>query len=209
MCTQMCGGTCNHSEYSGCQRVRKMRPSSLHATGIELTTAWLKVPLSIDSSLWPPFLILKFWYFFRLDYHEYVFSCYFSVRTASTVKLSYPFLLSPSFRVSIACVLGFLWHFLFQPFFFFFWDRVSLCIPGCPGTHFVDQAGLEFRNPPASAPRVLGLKACTIMPSFNHIFLMVILYFSCYNSIVMKFCLTTFFLVMLKLVVLSFKKFFY
>jgi hypothetical protein len=28
--------------------------------------------------------------------------------------------------------------------FFFFWDRVSLCSPGCPGTHFVDQAGLEL-----------------------------------------------------------------
>jgi hypothetical protein len=44
--------------------------------------------------------------------------------------------------------------------FLFFWDRVSLYSPGCPGTHFVDQAGLEFRNPPASASRVLGLKAC-------------------------------------------------
>jgi hypothetical protein len=32
---------------------------------------------------------------------------------------------------------------------------------GCPGTHFVDQAGLELRNLPASASRVLGLKACT------------------------------------------------
>jgi hypothetical protein len=40
-------------------------------------------------------------------------------------------------------------------------DRVSLCSPGCPGTHFVDQAGLELRNPPASASQVLGLKACT------------------------------------------------
>jgi hypothetical protein len=28
-------------------------------------------------------------------------------------------------------------------FFGFFRDRVSLCSPGCPGTHFVDQAGLE------------------------------------------------------------------
>jgi hypothetical protein len=44
--------------------------------------------------------------------------------------------------------------------FFFFGDRVSLCSPGCPGTHFVDQAGLELRNPPASASQVLGLKAC-------------------------------------------------
>jgi hypothetical protein len=32
-----------------------------------------------------------------------------------------------------------------------FRDRVSLCSPGCPGTHSVDQAGLELRNPPASA----------------------------------------------------------
>ncbi|GAB1292573.1 Proteasome subunit alpha type-1 [Apodemus speciosus] len=38
--------------------------------------------------------------------------------------------------------------------------RVSLCSPGCPGTHSVDQAGLELRNPPASASQVLGLKAC-------------------------------------------------
>ena len=30
-------------------------------------------------------------------------------------------------------------------------DRVSLYSPGCPGTHFVDQAGLRLRNPPASA----------------------------------------------------------
>jgi hypothetical protein len=37
-------------------------------------------------------------------------------------------------------------------------DRVSLCIPGCPVTHFVDQVGLELRNPPASASQVLGLK---------------------------------------------------
>jgi hypothetical protein len=30
-------------------------------------------------------------------------------------------------------------------------DRVSLCSPGYSGTHFVDQAGLKLRNPPASA----------------------------------------------------------
>jgi hypothetical protein len=51
-------------------------------------------------------------------------------------------------------------------FFFFlvFRDRVSLYSPGCPGTHFVDQAGLELRNPPASASQVLGLKACATTP---------------------------------------------
>jgi hypothetical protein len=41
-----------------------------------------------------------------------------------------------------------------------FRDRVSLYSPGCPGTHFVDQAGLGLRNPPASASQVLGLKTC-------------------------------------------------
>ena len=35
--------------------------------------------------------------------------------------------------------------------FLFFRDRVSLCSPGCPGTHSVDQAGLQLRNLPASA----------------------------------------------------------
>jgi hypothetical protein len=45
-------------------------------------------------------------------------------------------------------------------FCFCFWDRVSLYSPGCPGTLSVDQAGLELRNPPASASQVLGLKAC-------------------------------------------------
>jgi hypothetical protein len=42
----------------------------------------------------------------------------------------------------------------------FFQGRVSLCSPGCPGTHSVDQAGLELRNLPASASQVLGLKVC-------------------------------------------------
>jgi hypothetical protein len=47
-----------------------------------------------------------------------------------------------------------------------FQDRVSLYCPGCPGTHSVDQAGLELRNLPASASQVLGLKACATTPGF-------------------------------------------
>jgi hypothetical protein len=54
----------------------------------------------------------------------------------------------------------FLRFFCFVLFFLFFRDRVSLCSPGCPGTHSVDQAGLKLRNPPASASQVLGLKVC-------------------------------------------------
>jgi hypothetical protein len=41
---------------------------------------------------------------------------------------------------------------------------VSLCSPGCPGIHSVDQAGLELRNLPASASQVLGLNACATTP---------------------------------------------
>ena len=48
----------------------------------------------------------------------------------------------------------------------FFRDRVSLCSPGCPETHSVDQAGLELRNLPAFASQVLGLKACATMPRY-------------------------------------------
>ena len=38
-----------------------------------------------------------------------------------------------------------------------FQDRVSLCSPGCPGTHRVDQAVFKLRDPPASIPSA-GIK---------------------------------------------------
>jgi hypothetical protein len=50
----------------------------------------------------------------------------------------------------------FLSLFLFP--FWFFQDRVSLCSPGCPGIHFVDQLGLELRDLLASASQALGVK---------------------------------------------------
>jgi hypothetical protein len=56
-------------------------------------------------------------------------------------------------------------------FFLVFRDRVSLYSSGCAGAHFVDQAGLELRNPPASASQVLGLKACATTPgSYSKLF---------------------------------------
>jgi hypothetical protein len=60
-----------------------------------------------------------------------------------------------------------IWPCVVTHFFFFlvFRDRVSLYSSGCPGTHFVDQAGLELRNPPASASQVLGSKACATTTS--------------------------------------------
>jgi hypothetical protein len=63
------------------------------------------------------------------------------------------------------CLFGWLVGLVFVVVVVVFRDRISLYSPGCPGTHFVDQAGLELRNPPASVSRVLGLKACATMPS--------------------------------------------
>jgi hypothetical protein len=56
---------------------------------------------------------------------------------------------------------------------FFFRDRVSLYSPGCPGTHSVDQAGLELKNLPASASQVLGLKVCATTPGHKFLTQMV------------------------------------
>jgi hypothetical protein len=65
------------------------------------------------------------------------------------------------FRIALVTFFFFLLClFVFVLFCFCFQDRVSLCSPGCPGTHSVDQAGLELRTLPASASRVLGLKLC-------------------------------------------------
>jgi hypothetical protein len=75
-------------------------------------------------------------------------------------------LVSP--KQNLAELKGSDWSFRSHLFFFFFFflvfrDRVSLY---SPGTHFVDQAGLELRNLPASASRVLGLKVCATTPGF-------------------------------------------
>jgi hypothetical protein len=85
----------------------------------------------------------------------------------------------------------FLFFFWFVCFFVFL-DRVSLCSLGCPGTHSVDQAGLELRNPPASASQVLGLKACATTPGgifFNiQLVCLVILDFSVFTILHFKIC---------------------
>jgi len=57
---------------------------------------------------------------------------------------------------------GFLGGFLFL--FLFFQDRVLLCNSGCPGTHYVNQDGLEFMEIPRSPSQVQGLKVCTATP---------------------------------------------
>jgi hypothetical protein len=54
--------------------------------------------------------------------------------------------------------------FVFCFFVFCFW------FPGCPGTHFVDQAGLKLRNLPASASQMLGLKVCATTAQLKCLF---------------------------------------
>jgi hypothetical protein len=64
--------------------------------------------------------------------------------------------------LNIFLILFIFIYFIF--YFLVFRDRVSLYSPGCPGTHFVDQAGLKRRKPSASASRVLGSKVCATTP---------------------------------------------
>jgi hypothetical protein len=64
--------------------------------------------------------------------------------------------------------------------FFFFFLRQG---PGCPGTHFVDHAGLELRNPPVSASQVLGLKVCATTAWLFRLFY----FFNIYLFIICKY----------------------
>ena len=72
----------------------------------------------------------------------------------------------PHKHMSVFFVCLFVFVFVFVCLFvcLFFRARVSLYIPGCPGPPFVDQAGLELRNLPASAFQVMGLNVCATMP---------------------------------------------
>jgi hypothetical protein len=71
--------------------------------------------------------------------------------------------LLPTQMPETVCFLSLFNFFLFSVF----QDRVLLCSSACPGNHSVDQAGLELKDPAASAHRVLRLKACATLPSYN------------------------------------------
>jgi hypothetical protein len=61
-----------------------------------------------------------------------------------------------------------------------------LCNPGSPGTHSVDQAGLELRNLPASASQVLGLKVCATTVWLPGVFLINLLQLNYYSKILLR-----------------------
>jgi hypothetical protein len=64
-------------------------------------------------------------------------------------------------------------HNIYHHHQFFFFLRQGFS--GCPGTHSVDQTGLELRNSPASASQVLGLKARATTPGHININFIIIL----------------------------------
>jgi hypothetical protein len=66
--------------------------------------------------------------------------------------------------IRIYCMKKNLFSFFFFSFSFFFFFGQGFC----PGTHSVDQAGLELRDPPASASQMLGLKVCTTTTQFGN-----------------------------------------
>jgi hypothetical protein len=83
------------------------------------------------------------------------------------LKIFFIFFFYHTYRNSFFLFFFFVCLFVFLFFVFLFFETGFLCSPGCPGTHFVDQAGLELRNPPASVSQVLGLKACATTPGLE------------------------------------------
>jgi hypothetical protein len=68
------------------------------------------------------------------------FTVNFSVMIFSITILLWGWIMCDIVILSPSCIFCCWFFFLLL---FLFWDRVSLCSPGCPGTHFLDQASLE------------------------------------------------------------------
>jgi hypothetical protein len=87
--------------------------------------------------------ILKYFYLkvLNLSFIWQLLSCHYNLERAQSIFLFYLFV----------CLSVCLFIYLF-----IYLDRVFLYSPGCPGIHYVDQAGLELRYIPASASWVLG-----------------------------------------------------
>jgi hypothetical protein len=123
------------------------------------------------TRLWGcPYLPSCYWLLKITDLHNGVWHYLgagdidFCPHTVLGAAVVFHWAISPSPKYSnLKKVLCAIFLFVCFVLFLFFWYWVSLCSPGCPETHFVDQAGLELRNPPASASQVLRLKACATM----------------------------------------------
>jgi hypothetical protein len=130
------------------------RNCSVHDSGMSTETA-----SNQNTELWSPFLV---------DTTRRNLLCLWLREHCSTVSIIRTRQSSSWLWVCVFYEFLFIYLFIYL-FILVFRDRVSLYRPGCPGSHFVDQAGLKFRNLPASASRVLGLKAFAITPSCKRI----------------------------------------
>lgn len=61
-------------------------------------------------------------------------------------------------------ILNQLWHIYLTHYFVFIFLRQGN--PGCPGTLYVDQDGLECRHLPVSVSQILGLNVFVTSPSY-------------------------------------------
>ena len=137
----MCPGT--HMEVPGQLLGINSRSLPRGSQGLDVVCfPWRQEPLYAEPSPWPlDFSLIKT----KTKNHKLTtISPVWALNSWSSLRFSHG-AISPDLFVCL----------------FVFRDRVSLCSPSCPGTHSVDQAGLELRNLPASASQVLGLKACT------------------------------------------------
>jgi hypothetical protein len=107
------------------------------------TAIRLRVPPELDQPVWFRAVCSCFWL---------VLKCSVCLISSALPRSNFLFCLCASgVLFSPLAFLHCLFFFVCFLFFFVFRDRVSLCSSGCPGTHSVDQVGLELRNSPASA----------------------------------------------------------
>lgn len=66
---------------------------------------------------------------------------------------------------------------------FVFWDRASLCSPGCPGTHCVNQAGLELPEIHCLCPPRAGITGVYHHTQQGYIFI----FKQCFDCILVSF----------------------
>ena len=114
--------------------------------------------------IYPFFLFVNQWLFGMDTYLDFVileqalFSTVCIVFFVKEIKNKFSLCYTVCLGFLVLGVFGF-WVLLALLLLLLFWffvvvvfrDSVSLYNSGCPGTHSVDQTGLELRNPPASA----------------------------------------------------------